>query len=590
MKKLLCIALIFVFALHTNLHSQADSVIVKNSGSVLLDIQSADKGILIPRLSTLGRTTSVASPVAGLLVYDTDLKEFCYYDGSMWICGWNKAPVDTCSTLDDAYDCDVPGGGRLIKVDAGGIELDGTVAAPSGTLDVKNDGTGFVAKFTDEVPGGVGSETFVTLGQDMGNAGLFEILGAGNTNDVIYSYTNGTGRAGLFEITNTVSTSDALEGYTKGLKHGVSGFTGLKTVFLGNFSLADQPSSGVMGMSTTLEKRKGTSGVSLASDGAWGTSYAGGSGYTTFDNMDSIIAGVHGRMESLFSPNESKDYLGVFGITSNNGSGVMGIGGGTGLLDRGHGVIGISGAKILTPSTNAGIWGVTREGTSWDDLRTRFPLDETMHNKVQVGVLGQSCNYVAVWGESLTKIGVVGTTHIRRTNADLAPVIAGVFGEADSLGHGTIGKANSEMLDYAGVFATGKADKDMAQALTIHDGAIRVTKDVAIDTPADKITFTVPWSPVHSCSSGCDEPEGDCIHDHKIGFTGLVEIPNIYADAVRSIIMVTPEYPGPGFSANLGSIIDGSFFVYVNFYKPEAHCQNQGLPNPITIHYMIINK
>jgi len=595
MKHILCITLIFALAFHSNIYSQADSVIVKNSGSVVLDIQSSDKGILIPRLSTLDRTTSVASPVAGLLVYDTDLKEFCYYNGTMWICGWNKAPdppaaIDTCFTLDESYDCDVPGAGRVITVDAGAVVLDGNIATPSGTLDASNEGTGFVAKFVDELPAGAGTETLVTLGQNLGNAGLFEILGAGNTKDVIHSYTNGTGSAGLFEITNTTSSADALEGYTLGLKHGVSGFTGLKTAFQGSFTLSAQPASGVMGMSTTMEKRKGTSGVSIKSDGVWGRSYAGGSGYANYANMDTIIAGVHGSMNTLFSPNESKDFLGVFGITSHNGNGVMGIGGGTGLLHRGHGVIGISGAKLPTPSTSAGLWGLTREGTSWDGLRTRFPLDETMSNKVNVGVLGQSCNYVAVWGESLAKIGVVGTTHIRRSFADYAPVIAGVFGEADSLGHGTIGKANSELLDYAGVLAVGKADKDMAQALTIHDGAIRVTKDDAVDTPADFISLTIPWAPIHSCSSDCDEMPGECIHDHKIGFEGIVEIPNIYADAARSVILLTPEYPGPGFSANLSSVADGSFFVHVNFYKPEAHCQNQGLPNPVAIHYLIINK
>ncbi len=592
MKNLLCITLFLVFAIQSNLQSQGDSVIVKNIGPALLDIQSVDKGILVPRLSTLDRTTSVASPVAGLLVYDTDLMEFCYYNGTMWICGWNKGPVaiDTCFTLDEGYDCDVPGAGRTIIVDSGAVNLDGNIAAPSGTLDVTNEGTGYVAKFVDELPAGAGTETSVTLGKDMGNAGLFEILGAGNGNNVIHSYTNGTARAGLFEITNASSSADALEGYTLGTKHGVSGFTGLKNPFQGTFTLSAQPASGVMGMSTTMEKRKGTSGVSIKSDGVWGTSYAGGSGYTTFDNMDTIIAGVHGSMITQFSPNESKDYLGVFGITSHNGNGVMGIGGGTTLNHRGHGVIGISGAKLPNLSTSAGVWGVTREGTSWDDLRARFPFDETMYNKVNVGVLGQSCNYVAVWGESLAKIGVVGTTNIRRSNMDLMPVVAGVFGEADTLGHGTIGKANAETIDYAGVYAVGKADKDMAQALTIHDGAIRVTSDTAPDTPADKATFVVDWTPINTCPSGCDEPPGECVHDHRIGYTGLVDIPNIYADAVRSVILLTPEYAGPGFSANLDSVTDGSFSVFVNFYKPEAHCQNQGLPNPITIHYLIVNK
>ena len=590
MKNISFLALLLFLLFATENMGQADSVIVRNSGSALLDIQSIDKGVLVPRLTT-GARTSILSPATGLLVYDTNLKEFCYWDGSLWICGWGEeAAIDTCFTLDEAYDCDTPGAGRTITVDAGAVNLDGTVASPSGTLEVSNDGTGYVAKFTDEVNGGGGTENAVTLGQDMGNAGLFEILGAGNTNDVIYAFNNGLGRSGFFENTNTASMSDAIEGYTRGLRHGVSGFTGLKTISLGNFSIAGQPASGVIGMSTTMEKRKGTSGVSLASDGVWGSSYAGGSGYATYDNMDTIIAGVHGRMETLSSPNESKDYIGVFGITSHNGNGVMGIGGGTGLSHRGHGVIGICGAEVITPSTSAGIWGLTREGNSWDDLRGRFPLDETMHNKIQVGILGQSCDYVSIWGESLSKIGVVGTTNMRKSFGDLGAAVAGVYAEADTAGHGSIGKANAESIDFAGIYAIGKADRDKAQALTVHDGAIRVTKDMAADTPADRISVTVPWTEIRTCVSGCGNDPGDCGHDHIMGFEGLIEITNMYADTDRSVILLTPEYPGPGFSANLTGVADGSFFVNVNFYKPEAHCQNQNLPNPITIHYLIINK
>ncbi|MEM9545166.1 MAG: hypothetical protein AAGA77_04295 [Bacteroidota bacterium] len=593
MKNYLCLTLFITLVFSFHSYSQSDSLIVSNSGSALLEMQSTNKGVLVPRLPSSSRTI-IPSPATGLLVYDTTLKEFCYYDGNQWICGWNKggSDIDTCFTLDDGYDCDVPGGGALITVDAGAVDLDGSMDAPFGTLDASNESTGYVAKMVDELPGGGGTENAITLGQDMGNVALFEMLGVGNTNDAVHAYTNGTGRAGLFEITHDSSTSDALEGYNFGLRHGVSGFTGLKfPLIIGStFTIDGQPSSGVMGMSTTLQKRKGTSGVSIASDGVWGRSFAGGSGYATYDNMDTIIAGVHGSMKSLFSPSESKDFLGVFGITSHNGNGVMGIGGGTGLAHRGHGVIGISGAEIVTPSTNAGVWGVTREGSSWDDLRARFPLDEEAHNKIQVGLLGQSCNYVSVWGESLAKIGVVGTTTTRKSFAALGPIVAGVYGEADTLGFGTVGKANAEDLENAGVLAIGNADKDKAQALTIHDGAIRVTKAIAPDTPADKISLTIPWSEILTCTSGCANDPSDCGHEHKIGFEGLVEITNMYADPERSVILLTPEYPGPGFSANLTGITEDSFFVNVQFYKPEGHCQNQGLPNPVTIHYLIVNK
>ncbi len=55
--------------------------------NAILDISSTDKGMLAPRLNTLQRLA--VAPVIGadgLLVYDTDLDEFCYWDGTQWIC------------------------------------------------------------------------------------------------------------------------------------------------------------------------------------------------------------------------------------------------------------------------------------------------------------------------------------------------------------------------------------------------------------------------------------------------------------------------------------------------------------------------
>jgi hypothetical protein len=50
-------------------------------GSAELEISSADKGLLIPRLS---RHTDVSNPAAGLLVYDISYDKFYFYTGSRW--------------------------------------------------------------------------------------------------------------------------------------------------------------------------------------------------------------------------------------------------------------------------------------------------------------------------------------------------------------------------------------------------------------------------------------------------------------------------------------------------------------------------
>lgn len=51
--------------------------------SAILKIDSVTKGILIPRMTTAERV-AIASPATGLLVYDSTLNQFYYYNGSAW--------------------------------------------------------------------------------------------------------------------------------------------------------------------------------------------------------------------------------------------------------------------------------------------------------------------------------------------------------------------------------------------------------------------------------------------------------------------------------------------------------------------------
>ena len=51
--------------------------------SAMLDVQSTERGMLVPRMTTAQRT-AIASPATGLLVFDTDSGSFWYYDGNAW--------------------------------------------------------------------------------------------------------------------------------------------------------------------------------------------------------------------------------------------------------------------------------------------------------------------------------------------------------------------------------------------------------------------------------------------------------------------------------------------------------------------------
>lgn len=57
--------------------------------SSVLDIESTDKGVLIPRLTT-AQINAITNPANGLMVYNTDLKEFQFNCGSIGTPDWSK--------------------------------------------------------------------------------------------------------------------------------------------------------------------------------------------------------------------------------------------------------------------------------------------------------------------------------------------------------------------------------------------------------------------------------------------------------------------------------------------------------------------
>jgi hypothetical protein len=78
---------LFFFSL--NLTIQAQNVGINDDGSLpdpsaMLDIQSNNKGLLIPRMTSAQRT-AITSPATGLMIYQTDeISGFYYYNGTGW--------------------------------------------------------------------------------------------------------------------------------------------------------------------------------------------------------------------------------------------------------------------------------------------------------------------------------------------------------------------------------------------------------------------------------------------------------------------------------------------------------------------------
>ena len=88
MKKVYFVLLLALFPF-TGLLAQNNNVGIGTTtpnATAVLDVTSSNKGVLVPRLTTAQRT-AIVSPAQGLLVYDTDLGCFYYYNTttSAWV-------------------------------------------------------------------------------------------------------------------------------------------------------------------------------------------------------------------------------------------------------------------------------------------------------------------------------------------------------------------------------------------------------------------------------------------------------------------------------------------------------------------------
>jgi hypothetical protein len=70
-----------------------------SAASAQLDVSATNKGVLVPRLTTAQRT-AIASPANGLLVYDSNLAGFWFYNGAAWQ-GIGSGMVGTPSLIAD---------------------------------------------------------------------------------------------------------------------------------------------------------------------------------------------------------------------------------------------------------------------------------------------------------------------------------------------------------------------------------------------------------------------------------------------------------------------------------------------------------
>ena len=86
---------VFIFFLLLTLAITANGQVGINTdgsqpdNSAILDAKSTTKGFLPPRVTTT-QMNAIASPAAGLMVYNTTLNSICWFNGTSWDIGTNR--------------------------------------------------------------------------------------------------------------------------------------------------------------------------------------------------------------------------------------------------------------------------------------------------------------------------------------------------------------------------------------------------------------------------------------------------------------------------------------------------------------------
>ncbi|MCZ2355831.1 MAG: hypothetical protein LC115_03910 [Bacteroidia bacterium] len=178
--------------------------------SAMLDIQSGDKGILVPRMTTSARS-GIASPATGLLIFNTDINQFEYFDGTVWInisSGSGDNLGDHTATQNIALNNNYLSGDG----DNEGVFVNGTgnvgigTTAPSQTFSVAEkfqvNATGNVVKINDvptNFPAAQGTANTYLKNDGSGNLSWASSGGSG---------WNLTGNAGTDTSINFIGTTD----------------------------------------------------------------------------------------------------------------------------------------------------------------------------------------------------------------------------------------------------------------------------------------------------------------------------------------------------------------------------------------------
>ena len=97
-------AIISVLCSGNTIHAQSmgiSSEAITPDPSSILEMRTTDKGILIPRMTTVERD-AITAPAIGLMIYNNETNQYNFYNGSAWVF-WGSVAYLSATSGETAY-------------------------------------------------------------------------------------------------------------------------------------------------------------------------------------------------------------------------------------------------------------------------------------------------------------------------------------------------------------------------------------------------------------------------------------------------------------------------------------------------------
>lgn len=366
--KILCIFSLLLL-LTSSARAQAIGVGTNSpASSSVLDVTSTNKGMLIPRMASAQRA-AIASPVLGLLVFDTDTKTMWTYDGTAWKNLYTSGGLvlPFASTVNLGISAFNVGNQGL------GAAIEGSSSAEFGTgMTAKATGAGSwgLYAFTN----GSGAKS-INAFADNGTAIHGENNNVNNTNTLFTLQNRGIGKTATFQLTSSNSTAVNVQIAGNNLAEQLKIFQTNAANAAPAVSIVNSGTGeGLQASSTSGAAIEGISGTSYAIKGETSTSSSNGAAVYGFNagTAGSGVAGVANFATGYGVKGESNFGTGVSGYSGNNkgiyGSTISGIAlygyGGSGYALETVGKVKIAGGNT-NPSEGAVLTSDATGNATW---------------------------------------------------------------------------------------------------------------------------------------------------------------------------------------------------------------------------------